>query len=64
MEVPEAEPLQRHKMVFDRYMAGETFVEISRDLGLSTSRVWKMSRQWMAHVSRYNRKLRAHDYSI
>jgi hypothetical protein len=64
MEVPEPEHLQRHKMVFDRFMAGETFVEISRDLGISTSRVWKMSRHWMLHVNRYNRQQRAHDYSI
>lgn len=44
--------LTRHKMVYERHEAGETYVSIGKELGLSASRVRNLALRWARELVR------------
>ncbi|MCD6288909.1 MAG: hypothetical protein J7M34_00285 [Anaerolineae bacterium] len=46
--------LKRHREVYERHLAGETYVDIARDMGISPARARQLALRWKRHVKMWH----------
>jgi len=57
MDIPCPEYLQRHKLVYDRHQAGETYTAIAKDLGITPVRTRALASRWQQELDRPAKEL-------